>query len=99
MRIRHDIGVQGDLIARTRSNRPSRNLQCGKFPTSVGVMGALLIALALAVPALAQNADSAGVDGSRPVLVQPVEQGQAGPHVTITLQDAVDLAQKNDAPY
>jgi outer membrane protein TolC len=32
-------------------------------------------------------------------LAQPVEPGQASPHATITLQDALDRAEKNNAQY
>jgi outer membrane protein TolC len=48
---------------------------------------------------MAQNADSPGKRESDLQLAQPIEPGQASPHVTITLQDALDRAEKNDAQY
>jgi outer membrane protein TolC len=65
----------------------------------LAVLGALLSALALAAPLAAQNTDSRSSGESEFQLAQPVEPGQASPHVTITLQDALDRAEKNDAQY
>jgi outer membrane protein TolC len=59
----------------------------------------VLIALALAAPLAAQNPDSPSSGEGQFQLAQPVEPGQASPHVTITLQDALDRAEKNDAQY
>ena len=46
--------------------------------------------------AAAQDTDSAGAGFQ---LVQPVESGQTSPHLTITLQDALDRAEKDDTQY
>jgi len=77
----------------------SRKVRFRERLTSLAALGALLIALALAAPVAAQNADSAGPGDGGLQLVQPVEPGQASPHLTITLQDALDRAEKNDAQY
>ena len=61
------------------------------------ILGALLSALAL--PAAAQKSDSPGLGEGGLQLAQPMEQGQTSAHVTITLQDALDRAEKNDAQY
>ena len=99
MRVRRDAGACNYGIVKSRPNRVSRE---GRFPeclTTLAALGVLLSALALAAPAAAQNADSAGSGDGGLQLVQPVEPGQASPHVTITLQDALDRAEKNDAQY
>jgi outer membrane protein TolC len=46
-----------------------------------------------------QNVDAPGAGKAGPRLAQPVDPGQASPHLTITLQDALDRAEKNDAQY
>src|ERR1039458_3134035 len=99
MRVRRDAGACNYGIVKARPKRVSRE---GRFPeclTTLAALGVLLSALALAVPAAAQNADSAGSGDGGLQLVLPVEPGQASPHVTITLQDALDRAEKNDAQY
>jgi outer membrane protein TolC len=93
------IGARDGSIARPRPNRVFRKIQDWAGLARIAAMGALLSALVLPAPTLAQSADSAGVGSSGIELVQPIEQGQAVPHATITLQDALDLAQKNDAQY
>lgn len=77
----------------------SHNVHYRTHPATTTVLGALLTAWALAIPALAQDAGSAGGNSAASTLVQPVEPGQASPHLTITLQDALDRGQKNDAQY
>lgn len=56
-------------------------------------------ALGLSMPAAAQTADppSSRLTGVGPE--RPVEPGQSAPHITITLADALQRAQKNDAHY
>jgi outer membrane protein TolC len=66
---------------------------------TLALLGALLSALALPAPTMAQNAISPNRDESGLQLAQPIEPGQASPHVTITLQDALDRAEKVDAQY
>ncbi len=77
----------------------SYSVQYCKHPATTAVLGALLTAWALAIPAVAQDASNAGVSSTPSTLVQPLEPGQATPHLTISLQDALDRAQKNDAQY
>jgi outer membrane protein TolC len=60
-------------------------------------MGILLSVFA--VTAAGQNANLPGAGGSEFQLVRPVEPGQASPHVTISLQDALDRAEKYDAQF
>jgi outer membrane protein TolC len=62
----------------------------------LGAFGALLGPVMLSLPAAAQDTDSGGAGFQ---LIQPVESGPASPHLTITLQDALDHAQKNDTQY
>jgi len=77
----------------------SHNVQCGRHPPRIAVLGVLLLAWALVTPAVAQDAGSAGGNSTPTTLVQPVEPGQSTPHLTISLQDALDRAEKNDAQY
>jgi len=99
MRIRQRIAARSgwvDILIRIHVSSKSG------FRESVRLFGglwALIGVLALATPAAAQKTDSTSrTEGGLP-LVQPVEPGQASPHITITLQDALDRAEKNDAQY
>ena len=67
----------------------------------MALFGALLCPLALPVNSAGQDIDSPGPDGRDGTLqlAQPVEPGQASPHLTITLQDALERAEKIDAAY
>ena len=66
---------------------------------ALSVLGALLLALSSPTPGAAQSAESPrAVDGDLQ-LAQPTDPRQASPHVTITLADALDRAEKNDAQY
>lgn len=58
-----------------------------------------LIAWMLTVPIAAQTVDPSGAGEGGLQLVQPVEPGQSSPHLTITLADALDRAEKVDAQY
>ncbi len=67
----------------------------------LNALGAVLLAF-LAVPAFptrlaAQNPEPGGVSAGELQLAQPIEPGQALPHITLSLQDALDRAEKNDA--
>ncbi len=62
-------------------------------------LGTLLGALASPVAVIGQTADFPNWDGAGVHLAQPVEPRQSAPHLTITLQDAFDRAEKNDAQY
>ncbi|HMD83610.1 MAG TPA: TolC family protein, partial [Terriglobia bacterium] len=99
MRVRPHAGTRNRRVARPSPNRLSREVRCRERLAMLAVLGALLSALPLAAPLAAQNADSPGPGESEFQLAQPVEPGQASPHVTITLQDALDRAEKNDAQY
>ena len=57
------------------------------------------LSLSVSVSAAVQNPDSSEPGAIELQLAQPVEPGQASAHITITLQDALDRAQKNDAQY
>jgi len=99
MRVRPHVGTRNGRVARPGPNRLSREVRCRERLAMLAVLGALLSALALAAPLAAQNTDSRSSGESEFQLAQPVEPGQASPHVTITLQDALDRAEKNDAQY
>jgi len=97
MRVRPHAGTRNRRVARPNPNRLSRKVRCRERLAIVAILGALLSALA--APLAAQNADSPGSGESPFQLAQPVEPGQASPHVTVTLQDALARAEKNDAQY
>ena len=99
MRIRRHMGCREWVILLPGPNRFCRKFECWMDSASIVITGILLIGWASPAPTLAQTADPAGGGASTMALVQPVEQGQPGPHVTITLLDALDLAQKNDAQF
>jgi outer membrane protein TolC len=63
------------------------------------VLGPILCALALPAIELAQSPNSSSSDQAGLKLAQPVEPGQSAPHLTITLQDALERAEKNDAQF
>jgi len=69
--------------------------------SAVGIIGAMLLALTFPVNSSGQDVDSGGPDAHEGTLqlAQPVEPGQASPHITITLQDALERAEKIDAAY
>ncbi len=52
-----------------------------------------------ATNALAQEAGAVGSGGSEVKLMQPSTAGQAGAPITITFQDALDRARKNDPTF
>ncbi|MGD1103214.1 MAG: hypothetical protein ABSA59_14260, partial [Terriglobia bacterium] len=99
MRVRQHAGTHNGRVARPSPNRLSREIQWEERLATLAVLGTLLGGLALAVPAKAQNTDSPGPREIGLQLVQPIEPGQTSPHLTITLQDALDRAEKNDAQY
>lgn len=51
------------------------------------------------IPLEAQTPDSTAAGEGGLQLAQPVEPGQTTPHLTITLEDALSRAEKNDAQY
>lgn len=61
----------------------------------LGVMMAMTLPAPCTAQAVAQPAGKEGVLQ----LVQPLEPGQTSPHLTITLEDALERAQKNDTAY
>ena len=99
MSIREGAWTRDGRITRLGPSRLRRKVRrLDGFATLVA-FGALLSGLSLPVPTLAQNADSHGPGEPALQLALPVEPGQASPHLTITLQDALDRAEKNDAQY
>jgi outer membrane protein TolC len=98
MRVRQHTRV---LISRVTPPSPSQLSSDARRLhgfTVMAVLGVLLSTLSLPTAEVAQSTDSAG-SGTGLQLAQPVEPGQASPHVTITLQDALDRAEKIDAQY
>jgi outer membrane protein TolC len=63
------------------------------------VLPALFYAFVNAGAAMAQSTGAPGSSGNGLQLAQPIEPGQTSPHLTITLQDALDRAEKNDATF
>ncbi len=99
MRVGNNAGTRKGWVPRLRPNRLNREVRCRERTATLVVLGTLLYVLALPAPMAAQNVDSRGPDESGLQLVQPVEPGQTSPHLTITLQDALDRAERNDAQY
>ena len=99
MGVRRDARACNCGIVNSGPERVSSERRFQECLTTLTVLGVLLSVLVLAAPVAAQDTDS-GVPGAVGLqLVQPVEPGQASPHVTITLQDALDRAEKNAAQY
>jgi outer membrane protein TolC len=96
---REYTGARKCGVAMPRPNRWGREGRRLEGFAALVVLGTLLSALVLPAPVAAQNADSPGMGESSLQLAQPVEPGQASPHATITLQDALDRAEKNNAQY
>jgi outer membrane protein TolC len=95
--------ISGPLVRSSRSGflRPRPNADRG-----YGVGSALSVALGLLTAAVipfsvasAQGNPSAATPESSVQLVQLPSTGQTGPPVTVTLQDALDRARKNDATF
>ena len=86
-----------------KADRSGRTLlsgtRCNEFFGILAVLVVLLSAFTLPASLAAQSADFVGTDQSGVQLAQPIEPGQASPHVTITLADALERAEKIDAPY
>ncbi len=80
-------------------NRRTREPGCRRLGITLGVLAALLSALVLPASLAAQNEPSADRGEGGVQLAQPIEPGQATPHLTITLADALDRAEKNDPQY
>jgi outer membrane protein TolC len=66
---------------------------------ALAVLGAALAALALPAGSAAQAVEPGDKGSGLVQLAQPVEPGQTSSHITITLQDALDRAEKNEAAY
>ncbi len=97
MSVQRHSGTRRDRDARPRPDRLSRQVRFPKCLATFAAMGILLTVFAVA--AAGQNASPPSASESEFQLVRPVEPGQASPHVTITLQDALDRAEKNDAQF
>jgi outer membrane protein len=83
-----------------------KNIHCGRRRNAaLGGRAVLLgigLTVALAIPfsmVAAQGTTPAGTMGPPVQLVQPQGPAQAAPPVTVTLQDALDRARKNDAQF
>jgi outer membrane protein TolC len=66
---------------------------------ALAACGALIGALALPARSAAQTVESPAAGEGGLQLAQPVEPGQTSSHVTISLQDALERAEKNEAAY
>ncbi len=99
MDARHRKSTRVDGIVQPLRIRPPRQACCRLGLLTLAVVLALLSALASPTPVAAQNADSFGAGQNGVQLAQPIEPGQASPHVTVTLEDALDRAEKVDAQY
>ena len=99
MRVRQHTWVLNGKVAQPIPNGLSRKVRRLDGLAALAVLGVLLITMSLPAPAAAQSTDSRGSGDNDFQLAQPVEPGQASPHVTVTLQDALDRAEKNDAQY
>jgi outer membrane protein TolC len=99
MGVRRDGGTRVYGIVKSKLDRVSRKVRFPELPNIFAILGTFVIALALAASVAAQDAASAVSSGGGLQLVQPVEPGQASPHLTITPQDALDRAEKNDGQY
>ena len=77
----------------------ARGLPWRKPIATPGILGAILIAFAFSTPGSAQTAQSPNNEETGLQLAQPLAPGQSSPHVTITLADALERAEKNDPQY
>ena len=99
MRMGYHRGTRKVRLTLPRLSRSSCWLRWRAFSATLAVLLALLTASLSPTPGAAQSADSPSSVASGVQLAQPVEPGQASPHLTITLQDALDRAEKKDAQY
>ncbi|MDR3676885.1 MAG: TolC family protein [Acidobacteriota bacterium] len=99
MRILQNTETRNSWVAWARSKQVYGKDGFQKCLAASAGMVVMLIALGLPSPIAAQNPQPPGAGENVLQLAQPAEPGQTSPHITITLQDALDRAQKNDAQY
>jgi len=99
MRLEHRSETRKGMASQPGRTGPCCRIRRRACIAVIASVAALLIALFSPPAGTAQTADShqAGETGLQ--LAQPIDPGRASPHVTITLADALDRAEKNDAPY
>jgi outer membrane protein TolC len=99
MHIRQHAGSGAGKGARYGRNPLVRGVRTPASAATLAILGTILSALALPKVSIAQEAKLDSAAGTGLPLVQPVEAGQALPHLTVTLADALERAEKNDAQY
>ena len=99
MRVRQHARNHNGRSTWRSQNRPAREVRGCKRLREFAALVILWSAATLPALTAAQSthADDRVVTGFQ--LVQPLEPGQDSPHVTLTLADALDRAEKNDAQY
>ena len=90
------VALLGSGFLRLRS---SQNQAFSRHSTPSVVLGAALAVLVPFCVTFAQSNPPTATAESSVQLVEPPGAGQSGPPVTITLQDAIDRARKNDSTF
>ncbi|MGO8815689.1 MAG: TolC family protein [Terriglobia bacterium] len=99
MRIHYDTVAKDSGFARPQGYRLSKGVRCQARLVVMAALGAMLWALTFPTRGRAQDSTSLGAADGGLQLAQPIEPGQASPHLTVTLEDALARADKNDAQF